>query len=397
MIDDVLTLSVCGTNSILLNSAVQSKMSTKRLTLSKDKCVKLHFGQDTENCPRLKMGHANMSLSCKQKYLGEIYTTDNRSDETILMRHNKGLGIANTIISIVKHISFGYYSFEIALILRNSLLLNGILFSIETFFNLNNNHIKLLEDCDLYLWRKLFTSPLTTPYESFFIETSSIPLRFTIMGRKFMYLWTLLRKPNDELVSRVFHAQNDIEISNSWVSKIKKDLREYDIFLSFQDIQNHSKSEFKSLVSSKIRKKANIFLHSLQDTHSKTRNLQIGTKMSDYLLSTNLSLLEKQTLFKLRCKVVKCKAYYKTMYQNDLECSFCELPDTTDSIEHYFDTCKYLSTNEKFKTQFQSLRYSDLYGELPKQIEFVKLWLIIERERESIVKIRQMVSTIDPA
>ena len=172
-----------------------------------------------------------MDFSCKQKYLGEIYTIDNKSDKTIQMRHNKGLGIANTIISIVKHISFGYYSFEIALILRNSLLLNGILFSIETLFNINNSHIKLLEDCDLYLWRKLFSSPQTTPYESFFFETSCIPIRFSIMSRKFLYLWTLLRKPQSELVARVFHAQTKIEISISQVSKIKEVLIEYEIYL----------------------------------------------------------------------------------------------------------------------------------------------------------------------
>ena len=40
MIDD----TECGINSIRVNASVQSKIDTKRLTLSQDKCVKMHFG-----------------------------------------------------------------------------------------------------------------------------------------------------------------------------------------------------------------------------------------------------------------------------------------------------------------------------------------------------------------
>ena len=53
MIDDILTISICGTNSITLNAAVQSKIDTKRLTLGEDKCVKMHLGKRKDFCPKL--------------------------------------------------------------------------------------------------------------------------------------------------------------------------------------------------------------------------------------------------------------------------------------------------------------------------------------------------------
>ena len=95
--------------------------------------------------------------------MGDIYSTRNKHEDNIIMRHNKGIGIVNTIINIMKHISFSFYSFEISMILRNSLLINGILYNLETISNLKKQHIKLIEDCDNYLMMRIFNSPKTTP------------------------------------------------------------------------------------------------------------------------------------------------------------------------------------------------------------------------------------------
>ena len=156
MIDDIITITKCGINSIRVNASVQSKTDTKRLTLSQDKCVKMHFGYESNCCPALRVHQTLMQLSEKQTYLGDIYTVDFKIDENIKMRHNKGMKIVNNIITIVKNISYGYYSFEIALVLRNSLLLNGISYNVETLFNLKQKHIESLEECDKYFWRQLF-------------------------------------------------------------------------------------------------------------------------------------------------------------------------------------------------------------------------------------------------
>ena len=41
-IDDALTISACGPNSIFMNAAVQSKVNNKRLELGHSKCFKMH-------------------------------------------------------------------------------------------------------------------------------------------------------------------------------------------------------------------------------------------------------------------------------------------------------------------------------------------------------------------
>ena len=55
MIDDVITITECGLNSLTINAAVESKINSKRLVLSQEKCVNMHFGVKRRVCPSLKV------------------------------------------------------------------------------------------------------------------------------------------------------------------------------------------------------------------------------------------------------------------------------------------------------------------------------------------------------
>ena len=176
-----------------MNGIVQSKMECKKLELSEKKCFKMHLGKDTINCPILKANSKEMSTTSSEKYLGDILTSNAKIDDNVKMRYDKGMGIINQVISILKEISFGIYHFEIGMQLRTAMLINGILFNTEALFNLTNKHTEMLEECDKVLMRRMFEAEQGTPVESFFLETSAWPIRFIIMGRKLMYYWTILR------------------------------------------------------------------------------------------------------------------------------------------------------------------------------------------------------------
>ena len=55
MVDDILSISECGKNSIVKNEVLNSFIETQRLTLSKDKGQIVHIGQSykcKEVCPK---------------------------------------------------------------------------------------------------------------------------------------------------------------------------------------------------------------------------------------------------------------------------------------------------------------------------------------------------------
>ena len=204
MVDDILTVSEAGIKSIKMNAAVQSKMDVKKLELGKE----MNIGDKNEIItPKLKIHDEEMKTSTREKYLGDIISSDCKIDETIKDRQNKGIGIVNSIISTVKEISFGSFYFEMALQFRSSMLLNGILYSSEAFIGIKPKHLEMLEDCDLMLLRQDFQAPSGTPKESFYLETGAIPVRFVIIGRRLMFLWSILQKDDSELVRKVYNAQ----------------------------------------------------------------------------------------------------------------------------------------------------------------------------------------------
>ena len=93
-------------------------------------------------------------------------------DDNLKARHSKGVGIVNQIMSLLKEVSFGPYYFQMALMFRNSQLINGTLYNMEALHGVRNNHLDIIEECDKMLSRQSFDCQQEV--EAFFFETSTI-------------------------------------------------------------------------------------------------------------------------------------------------------------------------------------------------------------------------------
>lgn len=193
-----------------------------------------------------------MLTSKKDRYLGDILASDGKIEENLKTRVDKGIGVINQILGQLENIAFGEFCFEMALLFRNSLLINGILYNMEALHGIKNKYLDIIEECDKMLMRRLFNFPEGTPLEAFFLETSALPVLFILMGRRLMYYWTILNKPNDELVREVFDAQNMFRTKDSWIVHMENDLKTCDIALSEEEIKNLSKYKMKKLVNNQL-------------------------------------------------------------------------------------------------------------------------------------------------
>ena len=97
-----------------------------------------------------------MLSSSKEKYLGDVLTSDGRINFNIEERYKKGIGIVNQILGYLNEVSFGEYFFEMAVLFRQTMLLNSILCNTEVLYGLNKSHIETLESVDKFFWRKIF-------------------------------------------------------------------------------------------------------------------------------------------------------------------------------------------------------------------------------------------------
>ena len=162
LIDDIITVSSCSSDSVRMNATIQAKIQGKQLELGHKKCFQMHFGKTSECCPILNVHTKTMLTTKSEKYLGEILSSNGRIENNILARYNKGVGIVNEILGMLKEVSFGFHYFSMAMLFRNSKLVSGMLCIIETVYGLTNAHIEQLEQCDRMLMRKVFNCVSST-------------------------------------------------------------------------------------------------------------------------------------------------------------------------------------------------------------------------------------------
>ena len=78
-----------------------------------------------------------------------------RSDQNVEARKKKGLGTINQIMDILQSVFFGKYYFEVAMVLRSSLLLSSLLLNSEAWVNLSDKDVRALEQTDEILLSKI--------------------------------------------------------------------------------------------------------------------------------------------------------------------------------------------------------------------------------------------------
>ena len=182
MVDDIAIVSKCGNDSIIANSVVNTFIESKKLNFSEKKCHQMHIGAAKITCPELNVHDTKMKKSNAEKYLGNTITEDGSNKTNTKNRIAKGYGIAAEILSIIKEIPFGTHQFEVALKLRESMLINGIFTNIEVCYGLTEKEIKDYEVLDEYLLRQILNGHSKTAIENLYLETGVIPSKYIIIS-----------------------------------------------------------------------------------------------------------------------------------------------------------------------------------------------------------------------
>ena len=382
MVDDVITVSSCGVDSITINAVVQAKVECKQLELGPQKCFNMHIGKKSKDlCPTLRIHGSTMLLSEKQKYLGDILTTSGTINDNILGRYNKGIGKVNEIISILQEVSFGPHFFKMALLFRNSILLNSMLCSSEVLYGITKKHIEKLEQVDRIFFRRLFQVPSSTAIEAFYLETSSIPIRFILIGRRLLYFWDILHKNESELVRKVFNSQKAFPVKHDWAFQVKQDLEDCNIDLTEDEISNMKKITFKKLVNEKIRLLAAQYLLTLKQQHSKSEHLTYSEQMQPYLRNESLKIEDKKLLFKLKNRLIDVKVNFKKKYKEDMTCRLCSFAE--ESQLHLLN-CKVILSDVDIKKALAGFTYSDTFStNLDIQTHMILTWQKVMKLRVS--------------
>ena len=186
-----------------------------------------------------------------------------------------------------------------------------------------------------------------------------------------MYFWTILNKPDSELVKQVYSAQKIAPYKNDWILQIKDDLDMCNIELTETEIAKMKKEKFKVLVKNSVRELAKEHLLNIKNSHSKSRSLNKNFVMQTYLQSKMLSLQEKQLLFQLRTYSYNCKANFKNKYKDNLLCNFCNMEDNQEHL-----------INCSIVNKDKSLEYRYIFGSIEEQVKIIKHLKEVDTKRK---------------
>ena len=388
----MVSVTQCGLQSIESSAVINTKFECKKLRLSEDKSVKLHVSKRRNNnnaCSVvLRINGETMKEVTKTSYLGDILSERADYSETIESRVRKAIGINAKIQCLLTSLSLGMFHFEIAFVLRESMLLNSILLNTETHYFLSKKQIESLESCDAKMMQNTFGSIRTTVREAYYLEGGKIQIRHILSKRRLMYHFHILTRDPKELIRKVYEIQILKPCKDDYHKLILKEKERYNINFSDEQIREMGKSKYKKLVNNQVNSIA--FHEMMSSTKSKLQGIIKSTKQTkdkksqvqEYLLTNKLTTKEKQTIFELRCRNYDVKTNFSSNFTEDMSCRLCNDPQSIENEEHIFST----DCQSSIQVQNSKSKFADVYGSLNQQVQFIKTYMDYIRKRRIILK-----------
>jgi hypothetical protein len=263
--------------------------------------------------------------------------------ENIQDRKNKSLGTINQIIQILQNVFFGKNYFEVAMVLRSSLLLSSLLLNSEARVNLSDTEIRKLEQTDEILLNRILGCESNTSNAFKYLELGIYPVRYEIMKRKILFLHYILQQ--EKMVYKVFQATRENPLKNDFVQTCESYLKQLDINMTFKELGKLSTWSCKKLVKMKTSEAGFRYLINLKNKQSKISNIQHSDLIiQEYLLDGNKNNELAKVIFKARAMCLDIKTHKKWKYKDDI-CIGCG--KKSETVEEFLSCNAYKDKNSE--------------------------------------------------
>ena len=206
------------------------------------------------------------------------------------------------IKSMLENIYLGEHYFKTAFLLRESMFLNGVIYSSESWYGVTEEEISELEKLDNMLLRSIFEVPQSAPVVSLFLESGCVRVRNIIKARRVNFLHQLANLNKEEMEYKFFKCQWDHPSTQDWTEQVRTDLMDLGLPVSLDFVTSQSENTWKELVKTKV--KSYEFSKLMESRKSKTINLNYSQlKMQEYLELKKMTRKEAIVLFKFRTRM----------------------------------------------------------------------------------------------
>ena len=293
------------------------------------------------------------------KYLGFVISGNARNVKNITARRNKSSNTLRNIKSMI--CGLGTYTVESGIIYFKSLLRSSLLYAAETYYNMTEQELRLIETKEEECLRKIIETGCKSPAAILYLEFGVWPARFQIRIMMLNFLHYILNQEKGSLLHRFFEAQLNNPTKGDWITHITYILKLLKIDSTFEEIRCMKIKYFMEIVCKKTEEVS--FLYLLGKIKSKGKEIDYGKelKCQKYLLPNGTLTWEEQVaIFSYRSRMNSLK--YNFGGEDMCVCS------TVLNNEHLY-SCETLNGEH-----FSSLEYQVIFnGTICQQKEVIQI------------------------
>ena len=243
---------------------------------------------------------------------------------------------------------------------------------------------------DNQLLRYICQSHEKTPLEFLFLETGAIPIDYIIASRRISFLHEILSRNDNELIKRVFIAQQAHPCPGDFITLVKEDFQKIGETYDQETLCTTPKTIFKRYLKQKIRDAVFSELSNIQAGHSKVRDIvYTNFKIQPYLNHPSFSNSDCKILFALRSHSLRgIKGNFSSINKEDMSCPlFCDNIKPQDDQPHILVCKKLLGQLSSKDLEATTLsEYNHIYGSLEEQKSVVSTFRTLLKVRENLLE-----------
>ena len=161
------------------------------------------------------------------------------------------------ILGLLSEIPSAKYRTQIGLQLRETKLVNGMLFNTEAWSSISDRELLRMEQADFSLMRALIGgSHSKCPIEFYLLELGLFKLRHIIMRRRIVYHHHIITRNKNETIRKIYNKQKESVGKGDWYETLMKDVEFIREVMEDKIIMKIDKIHYKKLIHTKVEKAA---------------------------------------------------------------------------------------------------------------------------------------------
>ena len=306
-------------------------------------------------------------LHLSVKNIIQPLTESGTNRDSIEDRRNKGWGKVADISGILSQLP-DIRKVEIGLKLRDTKLINGMIYSTEAWSRISDIEVTRLEQVDLALLRSLVEAHSKCSKAFILLEFGVISFSHLIRIRRIMYHHHIIRRDDKEMIKKIYLKQKEDNLKGDWFQTLLTDFASIKEDLDDERISKIPKEEYRKYIKQKVEKEAIESYMKLKEKCKKKMKYLEYDKLAiqSYIINGSFTLKQTKLLFSLRSHCYPAKINFRKMNRGNLGCSLGCNEDESQS--HIFEKCKPLRLKLKLE---KPTVLANIYGSVHEQRDIV--------------------------